>query len=55
MSSTNRGAIRHPDDFYRTPGFAVRAIKTQLDQWDSALDPFCGDGRGWWAEKEGLA
>ena len=44
MSSTNRGAIRHPDDFYRTPGFAVRALKTQLDQWDSVLDPFCGDG-----------
>jgi hypothetical protein len=26
MSSTNRGAERHPDDFYETPGWCVKAL-----------------------------
>lgn len=30
MSATGRGAVRHPDDFYQTPGWCVRRY---LDYW----------------------
>ena len=46
MSSTNRGAVRHADDFYSTPAWATRAILPHLRpvQSRSVLEPACGDG-----------
>ena len=48
MSSTNRGAIRHDADFYRTPERSVHALLDRVDlsdrnfgQW---LEPAVGDG-----------
>ncbi len=46
MSSTNRGAQRHPDDWYRTPAWAVAALIPEL-HFETAtprtvLDP-CGE------------
>ncbi len=44
MSSTNRSAVRQPDDFYSTPGWATRAILPHLDLSGRILEPGCGDG-----------
>lgn len=50
MSSTNRGAQRHPDDYYATPPWVVDGLLDKLDLttlfWTSAwwIDPGCGDG-----------
>lgn len=52
MSATGRSAsagtghVRHPDDFYRTPAWCVRAILPHLDMPADAdvFDPACGDG-----------
>ena len=44
MSATNRGAIRSPGDFYRTPRWLVEAIVPHLPYADTVLDPACGDG-----------
>ena len=48
VSSTNRGAQRHPDDWYRTPAWAVAALIPEL-HFETAtprtvLDPCAGDG-----------
>jgi hypothetical protein len=45
MSSTNRGGQRRPQDYYRTPRWAVEALLNEL--WGvtgPVLDPGCGDG-----------
>lgn len=46
MSSTCRGAQRHPDDFYATPSWATDAIIPKLgdlrERW--ILEPSAGDG-----------
>lgn len=48
MSATNRGAIRHPDDYYATPGWAVRAVLPllvpQLPKRYMVLEPAAGEG-----------
>lgn len=48
MSSTGRGTIRHPDDYYATPGWAVRAILPHLlpsvPRDGSILEPAAGEG-----------
>jgi hypothetical protein len=47
MSSTNRGATRHPSDFYPTPPSAIASIMAEID-WaaiNTVLEPACGDGR----------
>lgn len=48
MSSTNRGAMRHADDYYATEGWAVRAvfprILSVLPKWPSVLEPAAGEG-----------
>ncbi len=55
MSSTNRGAVRQADDFYKTPAWAVDAILPHLlTDYGSVrpdmltdgtiLEPGCGDG-----------
>ena len=47
MSSTNRGAVRAPDDFYATPGWAVRAVLPHLSLSTGSgriLEPSCGEG-----------
>ena len=44
MSATGRGAERQPMDFYRTPGWAVRAAIPVLGRPSSVLDLGCGDG-----------
>lgn len=52
MSATGRSAsagtghVRHPDDFYRTPEWCVRAIVRHIEIPEGAtvLDPACGDG-----------
>lgn len=45
MSSTGRGAIRHPDDYYATPAWCTRAILTRLDvRGKVVLEPACGSG-----------
>jgi|DEB0MinimDraft_10_1074344.scaffolds.fasta_scaffold00089_34 hypothetical protein len=45
MSATNRGAARHPDDFYATPYWCVdrllEAVPLPLGLW---LEPWAGDG-----------
>jgi hypothetical protein len=49
MSATGRsvaaetGYVRHPDDFFATPAWAVRAILALLKP-GSVLDPCCGKG-----------
>lgn len=48
MSSTSRGAQRHPDDFYETPAWAVRAILRTIP-WEAdckprILEPMAGRG-----------
>jgi hypothetical protein len=44
MSSTNRGAVRQPDDLYVTPEWAARAILPHLGAPMRMLDPACGNG-----------
>ena len=47
MSSTNRGAVRQPDDYYATPIWATAAILPHLSLQGPlpvVLDPGCGDG-----------
>lgn len=48
MSATGRGAIRHPDDYYATPGFATRAVLPvllpQLPAQPVILEPAAGEG-----------
>jgi len=44
MSSTNRGAVRAPHDFYRTPKWCVDSVYKYLDLPKPTLDPCCGDG-----------
>jgi Methionine biosynthesis protein MetW len=50
MSSTNRGAVRHADDYYVTPRWATWAVLPALarlgllDAGRSILEPACGDG-----------
>ena len=44
MSSTNRGTVRQPDDYYATPAWATRAILPHLRQPKTVLDPFAGTG-----------
>jgi len=44
MSSTNRSAIRQPDDFYGTPPWVVDAILPHLDLTGQILEPGCGSG-----------
>src|SRR4051794_8045665 len=44
MSSTNRGVLRQPDDFYQTPALATRAILPYLDLRGRILEPGCGNG-----------
>ncbi len=53
MSSTNRGAERHPDDFYETPSWATQAILPHLRELPDGsvskplymvLEPACGRG-----------
>lgn len=54
MSATGRGAktghVRDPDDFYRTPAWATRAMMRTVDlprafcATDTVIDPCCGDG-----------
>jgi hypothetical protein len=48
MSATNRGAIRHKDDYYATPGWAVRAVLPhllpRLPERCSVLEPSAGEG-----------
>ena len=49
MSAAGRNLVsggRHPDDFYRTPAWAVRAIlpALQCPTERRVLDPCCGDG-----------
>lgn len=45
MSATNRGAVRHKDDFYQTPSWCVHRLIERLDlpvgTW---LEPCAGDG-----------
>jgi len=45
VSATNRGAKRHPDDFYRTPAWCVHrlldAVSLPYGLW---LEPWAGDG-----------
>jgi len=44
MSSTNRGAVRQPDDYYSTPAWCTRAIVPHLNSPSSVLDPCAGAG-----------
>lgn len=44
MSSTNRGGLRHANDLYVTPKWAVDAILPHMGAPTRVLDPACGDG-----------
>lgn len=50
MSATNRGGIRHPDDFYETPAWAVRRfldgwhVKSSVSGRSRWLEPSAGGG-----------
>lgn len=44
MSATGRSEVRHPDDFYETPAWAVHALtRSTVVQYDF-LDPCAGTG-----------
>lgn len=45
MSATNRGYIRHKDDFYRTPKWATHRLLDIMPWVKAYWDPCCGDGR----------
>lgn len=45
MSATNRGAKRHPNDFYATPESAFKPLMEYLPRDAEFTDPACGDGR----------
>lgn len=44
MSSTNRGARRHPDDWYETPRWCVERILPYLPRAERILEPAAGCG-----------
>ena len=44
MSATNRSAVRHAGDFYRTPAWVVRALLESQPLHGPTLEPACGDG-----------
>lgn len=46
MSVTGHSDVRHPDDFYATPRWCVRAILPHLGSLEdrSILEPGCGEG-----------
>lgn len=44
MSATNRSKARHPEDFYRTPSWAVHALLDSEPLHGPILEPACGDG-----------
>lgn len=45
MSATNRGAKRHPQDFYETPSWCVEALLPELRfHVEDVIDPCCGNG-----------
>jgi hypothetical protein len=44
MSATNRGAQRHPDDFYATPAWAVDLAIKLIPEGTSILEPAAGEG-----------
>jgi type I restriction-modification system DNA methylase subunit len=46
MSATNRGSVRSPNDYYRTPPYCTRAILPYIvvRYGSTVLDPCCGDG-----------
>jgi len=44
VSATNRSAVRHADDFYRTPDWVVRALLESEPLHGPILEPACGDG-----------
>lgn len=45
MSSTGRGGVRHPHDYYRTPSWAVYRLLERLElPGGSWCDPAAGDG-----------
>src|SRR3954469_21806705 len=43
MSVTGHRDVRHPDDFYETPAWCVRALLPYL-QRGKVVDPCCGNG-----------
>jgi hypothetical protein len=43
MSVTGHRDVRHPDDFYETPAWCVRALLPYLQRGD-VFDPCCGNG-----------
>lgn len=45
MSSTNRGSIRNPKDFYPTPDFSFKPLLPHLDRRGIFWEPAKGDGR----------
>jgi len=44
MSATNRSAVRHAGDFYRTPAWVVSALLESEPLHGPILEPACGDG-----------
>ena len=46
MSSTHRGAVRQPDDYYATPAWCVESVLPRLrpDRSMVVLDPAAGEG-----------
>ena len=47
MSATGRSAVRHPDDFYQTPNWAVLTLLKHTSPWlhsGRVLVPGCGKG-----------
>ena len=44
MSATNRSAVRHVDDFYKTPAWVIRALLESEPLHGPILEPSCGDG-----------
>lgn len=61
MSATGRGAVRHPDDFYETPAWAVHRYLDKralaLPEFDRWLEPSAGKGAiinavGTWCDRQ---
>lgn len=44
MSATGRSDVRHPDDYYATPNWAIRAILPHLPLSGQILEPCAGTG-----------
>lgn len=54
MSSTNRGAVRNPADFYATPEAAFKPLLPYLPVTPDYWEPACGDRRLiWWLQDSG--